>query len=700
MIVKTSALVLQCCLLTACVCFISALAKADLDDDLIAYYPLDGNANDLSGNGYNGTVYGATPTADRFGVGNSALLFNGEGDYVSTTFGNGVTYPNGFSVQAWVKGTGMSNGGIVISRGDPEVLFGIHAHEQGFPRMQLNGRSAKSSISVNDGDWHHVVGTFDASAQSLRVYVDGVGSASDPASDPPASADVFKIGWDDYSSTQLHRYFSGAIDDVRLYDRTLSQSEVVALYAGSPAPPRDHTPSPPAPTIDRLGRWNGSDFESVAEDSITSGNVHVLVHGWGPGLRDEADAGLKAWDDGVDGADRYKALAESIEGRDPGSTVLMYNWLDDSSTEGVDWGYQLANRASQSRSKTDVNGHRLATAMYLACGMEAGNDPDLHFVGHSHGARVAAIAAWDLQRLDRQVEHLTVMDSPEIGHHVAFGNWAGAINHLHNAFAKLDYGRDEDDTFVENYFSLLGGTYADVAGDIVNVKLVPQDGWFAPVESHDYPKEWYAKANESGSTDIGVAWSPLLGTYYQGLDSHYVQDWETAPGLFDEFRELVLRSETGTIGPDYREEYPLGYLSLLTEGDVVTDDAGATLTEQSPAYWDVLFETGPDDIALEFEYEFLDGGDGDELGLWIDGELRFLMAGYLAPEGVQDSIIDITDLEVGEHVLTVALHSYGDPNASVYVGDFMGVTPEPATLALLVLGGLGLLGCRKSSKAA
>ena len=46
-------------------------------DGLVAYYPLDGNANDVTGNGHDGIAYNATPTQDRFGVADSAYRFNG-----------------------------------------------------------------------------------------------------------------------------------------------------------------------------------------------------------------------------------------------------------------------------------------------------------------------------------------------------------------------------------------------------------------------------------------------------------------------------------------------------------------------------------------------------------------------------------------------------------------------------------------------
>ena len=69
-------------LVVICVLFLSGLAHANLEEGLIAYYPFNGNANDQSGNGNDGTVYGATLTEDRFGNLNNAYSFDGNDDKV------------------------------------------------------------------------------------------------------------------------------------------------------------------------------------------------------------------------------------------------------------------------------------------------------------------------------------------------------------------------------------------------------------------------------------------------------------------------------------------------------------------------------------------------------------------------------------------------------------------------------------------
>ena len=64
--------------LTSVILSVCGLAKADLNDGLVAYYPFNGDANDESGNGNDGTVNGATLTLDRNGVADSAFDFDGD----------------------------------------------------------------------------------------------------------------------------------------------------------------------------------------------------------------------------------------------------------------------------------------------------------------------------------------------------------------------------------------------------------------------------------------------------------------------------------------------------------------------------------------------------------------------------------------------------------------------------------------------
>ena len=76
---------------------------------LVGYWPFNGNANDESGNGNNGTVNGATLTTDRFGNSNSAYSFDGINDYIGTNL-SGITGQNSRTISFWFNSNNNTSG--------------------------------------------------------------------------------------------------------------------------------------------------------------------------------------------------------------------------------------------------------------------------------------------------------------------------------------------------------------------------------------------------------------------------------------------------------------------------------------------------------------------------------------------------------------------------------------------------------------
>ena len=101
-------------------------AQSFLTNGLVAYYPFNGNANDESGNGYNGTVHGALLDADRFGRPASCYSFNGSNSYIelppNTGNLNGLTQT---TILAWMKLTVSSNSGCIFSHAYLGPVAGI-----------------------------------------------------------------------------------------------------------------------------------------------------------------------------------------------------------------------------------------------------------------------------------------------------------------------------------------------------------------------------------------------------------------------------------------------------------------------------------------------------------------------------------------------------------------------------------------------
>jgi predicted esterase len=190
-----------------------------------------------------------------------------------------------------------------------------------------------------------------------------------------------------------------------------------AFPAPAGVPTAEQTNVSPYPLAQRLGKWNGTTFTPVTPDSIAAGNVMVMTHGWAAGLLATYEAAqatsadlVTMWNPAmVDPKTNQAAitlfanLATSLQSADPSATVLMYSWVDQSSTD------TSALAASAPERATEVNGHRMATAIdqTLAAGF-SNNGGQIHLIGHSFGANVATTAALALATPPRQ---LTLFES-------------------------------------------------------------------------------------------------------------------------------------------------------------------------------------------------------------------------------------------------------------------------------------------------
>ncbi|MFC1481987.1 FG-GAP-like repeat-containing protein [Candidatus Neomarinimicrobiota bacterium] len=208
--------------------------------DLVAYYPFNGNANDESGNGNDGTVNGATLAMDRFGNANNAYDFDGVDDYITTAAKTWGFSTEG-SISAWIKTT--SPGEITVfslghGSAQDELLLQIEGNNKIgiYNHKQIDNYNVRaSSTSVNTGDWVHVVGVISGggSPSNLIVYVNGiqetgttltVGVPTDISDTIPREA---RLGW---RTGEVGNPFNGDIDDIRIYNRALSAAEIEALY--------------------------------------------------------------------------------------------------------------------------------------------------------------------------------------------------------------------------------------------------------------------------------------------------------------------------------------------------------------------------------------------------------------------------------------------------------------------------------------
>ncbi|MGD0261571.1 MAG: immunoglobulin domain-containing protein [Verrucomicrobiota bacterium] len=194
---------------------------------LVAYYPFNANANDATGNGNNGTNYGAAIAPDRFGNANSAYAFDGASSYIDFGSPSDLAFASNFTLTAWCLFSGGADNPRILSYGQ-DIGYELLTVGTGTSRsFQLDCGSQYFDTPVNytQNVWYSVVAVVQNGTG--YIYVSGVLVASSPVSTPSYPYD-FQIGENAQNNTD---YWGGSIDEVRLYNRALSSDEVAQLYA-------------------------------------------------------------------------------------------------------------------------------------------------------------------------------------------------------------------------------------------------------------------------------------------------------------------------------------------------------------------------------------------------------------------------------------------------------------------------------------
>jgi hypothetical protein len=216
---------------------------------VVASYDFTGNANDSSGNGLHGTVIGATLIADRFGNLNSAYNFDNVDDAILVQNSGGLLSLSGpFSLSAWARPSNPSsdyrNNPIIwklAGPGDPDnytLAWGGNSRFGSGMEDRVNGQDyGVASEAKIHGAWYHVASVYDR--QSLKIYVNGVLEGVSPVLNvtPYMGGAPLRIGNIIGSTHAFAGVFDGAIDDIRIYDHALNQSDINALYETTNAVP-------------------------------------------------------------------------------------------------------------------------------------------------------------------------------------------------------------------------------------------------------------------------------------------------------------------------------------------------------------------------------------------------------------------------------------------------------------------------------
>lgn len=223
---------------------------------LIAYYPFDGNANDVSGNGNNGNVYNTSLGTDRFGNSNNSYDFNFSGMSWNSSLHQEILVPynssfnsTNLSVSLWVYPRSYFFPSIP---GNDKVSALIREYQNGYnnPNEQSwvvdlsentltcsilasstntnqSFMSLSSQISLNQ--WHHIIFTYDNSY--MKLYLDGVLVSQNQTSIQINTLSNSGISIGDSNQANGNWYESDAlIDDIGIWNRALTQEEITNLY--------------------------------------------------------------------------------------------------------------------------------------------------------------------------------------------------------------------------------------------------------------------------------------------------------------------------------------------------------------------------------------------------------------------------------------------------------------------------------------
>ncbi|MDA7757098.1 BspA family leucine-rich repeat surface protein, partial [Opitutales bacterium] len=229
-----------------------------LQQGLVAWYPFDGNASDMSGNGNHGTVNGATLGTDQHRHPSKAYEFDGVDDFIDIgNLGDFASKVGNSTISFWIKTTDLSTSwksvlGIIDDTSGSDPVFKIELNRNmndstapGHTLFYIRDDVGKfygtfSNYNLYDDNWVHLTWVIsNITNQSSLLYIDGTktswtgtvngSSSNNPSAFPQNWSQDFHLGAsNNRGSTEAYANIN--LDDIRIYERPLSAAEVLALY--------------------------------------------------------------------------------------------------------------------------------------------------------------------------------------------------------------------------------------------------------------------------------------------------------------------------------------------------------------------------------------------------------------------------------------------------------------------------------------
>ncbi len=215
-------------------------------DGLVGYWPFNGNANDESGKANHGKVNGASLTKDRNGKANSAYSFDNSNITVSI---QNKLFQNDFTISGWVyldSASRQTNYPTFITQqnsyltiqveiwplGNTPTFLSYFLDNYNIPGVQKEDGHVKAVTNFNA--WHFFV--LRNSNKVNYLYIDGklISTSSSPSTlQGVGKGDFLLLGSGDFLPAE---YFNGKLDDITIFNRSITESEIQALYEGNACP--------------------------------------------------------------------------------------------------------------------------------------------------------------------------------------------------------------------------------------------------------------------------------------------------------------------------------------------------------------------------------------------------------------------------------------------------------------------------------
>lgn len=215
---------------------------------LVGFWPFTGNAADVSGNGNNGVVTGASLSTDRFSASNSAYSFNGTTNYISVPSNSTLSGYTDMSISVWINPGAFSGIQGIVTKWYQVLNCNNNANSDTY-EAALSSNQAQFATNNNNltaftspptlpsgslNNWVHLV-YLSNSAVGQFIYINGVLSASFATTGAIcSSANTLYFGTDYHGTLgNFHRFFNGKIDDIGIWNRLLTNCEIQQLYTSS-----------------------------------------------------------------------------------------------------------------------------------------------------------------------------------------------------------------------------------------------------------------------------------------------------------------------------------------------------------------------------------------------------------------------------------------------------------------------------------